>query len=54
MRSQKRAGDMDIQHVKHTERINMHRVSSMNSMYSKSYGHIKMKVKTDIMGQVSY
>ena len=36
---------MDIQHVQHTERITMHRVSSMNSMYLRKYGHVKMRVK---------
>ena len=31
-------GDSGIKHLQHTERITVHRVSSINSMYSKSYG----------------
>ena len=49
----KHVGDMDIEHVQHTERINVHRVSSINSMYSRSYGRNKIKVKKAIMDPIS-
>jgi hypothetical protein len=40
--------------LQYTERKNTHRVLSINSMFSKSYGHINMKVKKAMMGHISY
>ena len=37
--------NVDINYLQYTEKITTHRVLSINSMYSKSYGHINMKVK---------
>ena len=35
--------NIDIKHGKHTERITMHRVLSINSMFSRRYNHIKIR-----------
>ena len=49
----KQVCNIDIEHVQHTERINVHRVSSINSMYSRSYGQHKIRGKIAIMGHIT-
>ena len=40
----KSENNIDINYLQYTEKITTHRVSSKNSMFSKSYGHINRKV----------
>ena len=40
--------DIDIEH----EKINVHRVSSINSMYSRSYNQHKIRGNIAIMGHI--
>ena len=49
----KHVGDMEIEHVQHTERINVHRVSSINWMYSRSYSQHKIRGKIAILGHIT-
>ena len=49
----KHVGDRDIEHVQHNERINVHRVSSINSIYSRSYGQHKIRGKIAILGHIT-
>ena len=45
--------DIGIEHVQHTERINVHRVLANNSMYSRSYSQHKIRGKIAIMGHMT-
>ena len=41
---------MDTKDVNHNKRINKHRVSSMNSMYSRRNRHVKIRAKNSYYG----
>ena len=45
---------MDTKDVNHNERINIHRVSSINSMYSKRNCHVKIRTKIANRGHIYY
>ena len=44
---------MDKSNVMHIERINVHRVLSINSMYSRSYNLNQHKVNGNILGVIT-
>ena len=45
MARKKSENNIDTNYLQYTKKITTHRVLSINSMFSKSYGHINRKVK---------